>query len=168
MSCRTADLKISLASCKNSYIHKLDYMQQHLQFCIPRNNDIAHWNCSPTCLVVKPVTQMYRNIASCSSRKTSLELEYPRTQSSVTSYRNASWCMPSLQQMHSGCPVRSSMIHCYPKRIELWDGMGSLQMVNYMISVTTHNITWRMTKLKMGRMCLDSAAAWIVGMTVFT
>ena len=61
------------------------------------------WNCSPTCLIERPVTHMYRNIATCSWRVTNLlSSRWQRNCNSSTRRRNTCKFIPSSVQMQSG------------------------------------------------------------------
>ena len=62
-----------------------------------------HWNLSPTCVEVRPVTQVYRKMASCSSKVTFFELLCPILRSVMTSSLNTGSSTPSSVQMHLGC-----------------------------------------------------------------
>ena len=78
---------------------------------------------------VKPVIQVYKKMASCSSSMTCLELEDSWETSSSMSLQKMCFWMPSSLQMQSGWPLRSSWTHILPVRRKVWYGMGSVCMV---------------------------------------
>ena len=82
----------------------------------------ACWNLSPTWQIVRPVTQAYRNIASCSSSDTNFESPYPIKHNSEIRARNTCTCTPSSVRIHSGWPWSSSWTHASPDRMDVWYG----------------------------------------------
>lgn len=80
------------------------------------------WKYSPVCQMVSPVTDMYKNIAHCSSSVTYFKSITPKEHSVKMSL----WNSPSSQWMQSWCQLKSSPTHISPKRVNIWYGSGSV------------------------------------------
>jgi hypothetical protein len=62
------------------------------------------WNLSPTCLIVSPVTAIYRKIASCFSKVMNFELLCPTSCNVKINALKTNSCTPSSVQICSGWP----------------------------------------------------------------
>ena len=85
------------------------------------------WNCSPTCQMVRLVTQVYKKILSCSSSDMCRESVWPKARSCSISATKTCQYMPSSQHIHCGWPVRSSKTHACLVSPDVWYGSGSLR-----------------------------------------
>ena len=72
------------------------------------------------------MTQVYRKIASCSSKETNLELTWSQFLRIVISSLKRSVDIPSSFLMQSGWPVSNSSTHPSLDKMEVWYGSGSL------------------------------------------
>ena len=79
-----------------------------------------HWNLSPMCVEVRPVTQVYRKMASCSSKVTFFELLCPILRSVMTNSLNTGSSTPSSVQMRLGWPWSSSWAQASPDNMDVW------------------------------------------------
>ena len=80
------------------------------------------WNRSPTCPEVKPVTQVYRKMANCSSKVMNFESPCPMWCKVEISCWKMCFCTPSSVRMHLGWPWRSSSTQAWPDSIDVWYG----------------------------------------------
>ena len=74
----------------------------------PTNREIVspeRWNRSPTCAEVKPLTHVYKKMASCSSKVTYFESWCPMRCKAKTSSLKMCFCTPSSVRMRLGWPL---------------------------------------------------------------
>jgi hypothetical protein len=82
-----------------------------------------HWKCSPTCQTVRPVTDVYKKMVSCSSYERCLDRTSPQVLRTVMRFWNTWTCILSSILMWLGCPLISSWIQPSLESIDVWYGM---------------------------------------------
>jgi len=114
------------------------------------------WKCSPMCWTVRPVTDIYEVIMTCSSSMTCFELQWPISHSSSRSARKTSLCISSLQWIWLGWPLRSSLTHWCLDNTEVWYGMRVLNgMGKEVISIKDRSRKW----MNFSRSCIMALQA---------
>ena len=93
-------LKVPMKMLKNNSYCILEAGVSNSKYLVIVSPDC--WNLSPMCVEVRPVTQVYRKMASCSSKVTFFELLCPILRSVMTSSLNTGSSTPSSVQMHLG------------------------------------------------------------------